>query len=214
VKGVFITLEGPEGSGKSTHAALLATALENAGHKVVSVREPGGTATGEAIRDILQHDKGGEPLFPETEALLFAASRAQLVRDVILPALSQGHCVVADRFADSTTAYQGYGRGFGVDRMLSVNAFAIDGAEPDLTVLLDIPVEQGFERIAERNRAEGRKLDRMERESRDFHEKVRQGYLEMAQRWPDRFKMVDSRRSVEAIAADIWPAVQALLPAI
>lgn len=211
MRGIFITFEGPEGSGKSTHAALLAKRLKEAGREVVSVREPGGTATGEAIRGILQHDCAGEPIFAETETLLFAACRAQLVRQEILPALSRGCCVVSDRFADSTTAYQGYGRGFGVDRMLGVNSFAIDGAEPDLTLLLDIPVQAGFERVRRRNEADGRDLDRMERESAEFHEKVREGYLEMARRWPERFRVIESNRPVADVAGEIWSEVEELL---
>jgi len=211
MRGVFITFEGPEGSGKSTHAAVLADALKGTGREVVSVREPGGTATGEAIRHILQHDSAGEPIFPETETLLFAACRAQLVHQVILPALARGSDVISDRFADSTTAYQGYGRGLGVDKMLGVNSFAMDGAEPDLTLLLDIPVEVGLERILKRNRAAGKGLDRMEREGASFHAKVRDGYLGMAQRWSERFRVIRSDRPQATVAGEIWSEVQELL---
>jgi dTMP kinase len=209
--GLFITLEGPEGSGKSTHAVRLADRLKATGREVVSVREPGGTATGEEIRKVLQHDSANEPLFPETETLLFAACRAQLVRQVILPALTRGCCVVCDRFADSTTAYQGYGRGFGVERMLSINAFAIDGAQPDLTLLLDLPVRDGFDRIQKRNKLAGRGLDRMEREGAEFHEKVRDGYLQLARRWPDRFRVIQSGRPLEDVAEEIWDVVREFL---
>ena len=124
--------------------------LQAAGTNVVYTREPGGTPTGEAIREILQHNKAGEAPCPETEVLLFAASRAQLVRHVIIPALERGDWVVCDRFADSTTAYQGYGRGFSVEQMIAINAFAIDGAQPDLTILLDLPVRDGFARLEQR----------------------------------------------------------------
>ena len=211
MRGVFITLEGPEGSGKSTHASLLVERLKGTGREVVRVREPGGTVTGEAIRNILQHDSAGESIFPETETLLFAACRAQLVRQVILPALSRGCCVVSDRFADSTAAYQGYGRGLGVERILRVNSFAIDGAQPDLTLLLDIPTQEGFDRVRTRNKSAGRGLDRMEREGADFHEKVRDGYLQMAWRWPERFRVIQSDRPLETVAEQVWSDVQECL---
>ena len=145
-KGRFITLEGPEGSGKSTHAQRLAERLRRQGHAVLCTREPGGTRTGEIIRNVLQHDQAGEAICPAAETLLFAASRAQLVQHVILPALRQGQWVISDRFADSTTAYQGYGRGFDLAAIGAINAFAIDGAEPDLTFLLDVNVALGRDR--------------------------------------------------------------------
>jgi dTMP kinase len=206
MKGLFITLEGPEGSGKSTQAARLVKRLTDAGHDVVRTREPGGTRTGEAIRDILQHDRAGEHIFPEAEALLFAASRAQLVRSVILPALEEGKIVICDRFADSTTVYQGHARGLGVDRMLDLNAFAVGGAVPDLTILVDVDVRLGFKRLEGRNQKTGR--DRMERERIEFHERVRQGYLELAKRWPERFRVVDGSRSSEEVEEDVWKLVK------
>ena len=177
--GIFITLEGPEGSGKSTQAGRLTARLRGLGYEVVSTREPGGTATGEAIRSILQHNDASESLFAETEALLFAASRAQLVRSVIIPALESGKCVVCDRFADSTTAYQGYGRGFDISTMLAINAFAINNALPDITILLDIDVRYGFERLRKRNRERKTEHDRIESEDMEFHERVRAGYLDL-----------------------------------
>jgi dTMP kinase len=204
MKGLFITLEGPEGSGKSTLANGLAKRLKDLGHDVAQTREPGGTPTGEAIRDILQHDKAGEPIFPEAEALLFAASRAQLVRGVILPALEKGQHVICDRFADSTTAYQGYGRGLGVERMLEINGFAVNGAMPDLTILIDVDVKLGFQRL--RRRRQGH--DRMERERLEFHERVRKGYLELARRWPERFRVVDGGRAADVVEEEAWKFVQ------
>lgn len=203
-RGKFITFEGPEGGGKTTQAKRLVERLQAAGKTVVYTREPGGTPTGEAIRDILQHNKAGEAPCAETEVLLFAASRAQLVRNVIVPALERGAWVVCDRFADSTTAYQGYGRGFSVEQMISINEFAIDGAQPDLTVLLDLPVNDGFVRLKQRGGAK----DRIESEALEFHERVRAGYLELAMRWPERFRIVDSRKAVELIADEIWKLVQ------
>ena len=209
MKPLLVTFEGPEGSGKTTHAAGLVERMRGEGCEVVATREPGGTAIGEAIRDILLHNAAGEAVAPAAEALLFAASRAQLVSGVILPALERGAWVVCERFADSTTAYQGYGREFDVETMLAVNAFAIAGAEPDVTVLLDINVGRGFERLAERNRKSGRGLDRIESEDRAFHERVRDGYLALARRYPERFRVIDADREPDVVSEDVWRTVQA-----
>ncbi len=207
MRGKFITLEGPEGSGKTTQANLLVERLKKLGREAMYVREPGGTPTGEAIRQILQYDKAGEPICPETEVLLFAASRAQLVRHVIIPALEKGTIVICDRFADSTTAYQGYGRGFSVEQMLAINQFAIDGAVPDVTLLLDLDVSVGFQRIVQRHKTSSTTWDRIEREEKAFHEKVRNGYLELARRWPERFKVVNAQGSTGDVEKDIWRIV-------
>jgi dTMP kinase len=207
MKGVFITFEGPEGGGKTTQAGRLCRRLRELGREVVSVREPGGTRTGEALRDIVQHDRTGERIFPETEALLFAASRAQLVHALILPALKRGAWVVSDRFADSTTAYQGYGRGFDIETILDINAFAIGPAVPDLTFLLDVDTATGFDRLGRRNAAGKGNHDRIERETLAFHERVRRGYLRLARRWPKRFRVIDGRGDAEAVAESVWRAV-------
>ncbi len=206
-RGWFITFEGPEGAGKTTQARRLVARLEAAGRRTLYTREPGGTPTGEAIRNILQHDCTSEPPCPEAEVLLFAASRAQLVRKIILPALEEGACVVCDRFADSTTAYQGFGRGFGVEAMLAINAFAIDGAVPDITFLLDLDVAAGFERLKQPDGSGARELDRIEREARAFHEQVRAGYLDLARRWPERFRIIDAGRAEDVVAEAIWKQV-------
>lgn len=211
MRGKFITLEGPEGSGKTTQASLLVERLKKLGREVLYAREPGGTPTGEAIRQILQYDKAGEPICPETEVLLFAASRAQLVRHVIIPALNRGTIVICDRFADSTTAYQGYGRGFPIDQMLAINQFAIDGAVPDVTLLLDVEVTLGFQRIAQRHKTSSSTWDRIEREEKAFHEKVRNGYLELSQRWPERFRVIDARGDTQDVERDIWRIVENVL---
>ncbi len=211
MNGLFISLEGPEGSGKSTHAKRLIKRLEDEGHEVVAVREPGGTVTGEEIRNIIQHDSTGEEIHPETETLLFAACRAQLVHSVIKPALAAGKYVVSDRFVDSTTAYQGYGRGFGIEAVTNVNEFAVSGTMPDLTILLDITVDAGFDRIMERNKSMGKELDRMERAGKEFHNKVRNGYLEIAKLNPDRVTIIDSFRDMDSVSSDIWNTVKNLL---
>lgn len=211
-RGRFITFEGPEGGGKTTQARRLVVRLENAGIGALYTREPGGTATGEAIRGILQHDHAQEPLHAETEVLLFAASRAQLVRGVIRPALEGGRWVVSDRFADSTTVYQGVGRGFGVEAMVAINDFAICGTSPDLTLLLDLDVETGFLRLAERQARDGVGPDRMEREEREFHRRVRDGYLDLARRWPDRFRILDASGTPDDVEALVWAEVGRVFP--
>jgi len=211
MKGVFITFEGPEGSGKTTQAARLAERLRTHGCEVIAVREPGGTRVGEAIRNIVQHDSTGEPIEKETEVLLFAASRAQLVRRVVLPALRRGAWVISDRFADSTTAYQGYGRGFDIRIILEINAFAMGEAVPDITFLLDVDVQTGFQRLYSRSLAGNHVHDRIERETAAFHERVRNGYLEMAKRWPERFRVLDTRQPEDEVHEQIWRFVEPFL---
>ena len=206
--GRFISFEGPEGGGKTTQARLLGGRLEAAGLEVVYTREPGGTVTGEAIRTILQDHRAEEAMDAKAEVLLFAASRAQLVAHVIRPALERGAWVVCDRFADSTTAYQGYGRDLGAEAMLAINRFAVDGVMPDVTFLLDLEVEAGFRRVHARQQAAEQPLDRMEQESRAFHERVRAGYHELAARWPERFRTLDAAGAPEPLAALIWETIE------
>lgn len=207
VRGRLITFEGPEGGGKSTQAAMLIARLEERGIEIIYTREPGGTKLGEAIRGILQYDAAGEDPCPESEVLLFEASRAQLVRKVIQPALARGAWVVCDRFFDSTTAYQGFGRGFSVELIETINCFAIGDTMPDMTILLDVNISLGMQRCAKRQAGKKIKYDRIESEALEFHEKVRQGYLELARRYPERFRKVDAMRHAEPIAADIWKLV-------
>ena len=206
-RGRLITFEGPEGAGKSTQAAMLISKLEARGIEVIYTREPGGTKLGEAIRGILQYNAAGEDPCPESEVLLFEASRAQLVRHVIQPALERGAWVLCDRFADSTTAYQGFGRGFSVELMETINRFAIGSAVPDMTILLDVNVSLGMQRCAKRQVGKKIQYDRIESEAMEFHEKVRQGYLELARRFPERFRKVDAMRLAEPIAEDVWKLV-------
>ncbi|MDR0994191.1 MAG: dTMP kinase [Verrucomicrobiota bacterium] len=206
-KGKLITFEGPEGAGKSTQAAMLIAKLEAKGVEVIYTREPGGTKLGEAIRGILQYNAAGEDPCPESEVLLFEASRAQLVRHVIMPALERGAWVICDRFADSTTAYQGFGRGFSVELIDTINHFAIGEAVPDMTLLLDVNVSLGMQRCAKRQVGKKAQSDRIESEALEFHEKVRRGYLELAARNPGRFRKVDAMRDALPIAEDIWKLV-------
>jgi len=204
VRGKLITFEGPEGSGKSTHIKRLAARLRRLGYRVVTTREPGGTPVGEAIRHVLQHDAAGETMVPEAECLLFEACRAQLVHTVILPALKRGAWVLCDRYIDSTTAYQGYGRRLGAPTMQRLNEFAIGEAVPDATILMDMDVKRGLQRLGQRNAATRAKHDRIERESLTFHRKVMAGYRALARQNQKRFVVVNADRDMDAVDADIW----------
>lgn len=202
-RGTFISFEGGEGCGKSTHIRLLAEHLRSAGLEVVTTREPGGTPLCEAIRGLLQFDAGGESPCPAAETLLFCASRAQLVANVIRPALERGAWVLSDRFYDSTYAYQGYGRGYDIAALRAIIEFAIDGVRPDLTFLLDAGVDAGMERIAARVAAGG-KVDRFEQEKADFHQRVRDGFMALAGVEPARWRVIDSTHPTEEVASRIW----------
>lgn len=212
MSGKFITFEGPEGSGKSTHIKLLKAYLEERGIEVVLTREPGGTPLGEEIRKILQHDHS-EPPVPSAEVLLFLASRAQHVERLIRPALQQGKWVLCDRFADSTFAYQGYGRGFDMESLRAVNAFAVSGLRPDLTVLLDVTPQTSRERLAARQASTATTPDRIEREAAAFHERVRNGFLALAKEEPERLVVINTEREQLEVAASIREAVSTLNPA-
>jgi dTMP kinase len=198
-KGLFITFEGSEACGKSTQITLLADKLRSLGFDPLLFREPGGTAAGEAIRHLLQHAPEGEALTPEAELLLFAASRAQLVREKILPALEAGRVVICDRFMDSTTVYQGVARRIPSDDTARINAFAVGGCLPDVTILLDLDHKTSLSRM----QAANRKPDRIERESPDFFEAVRRGYLNLAKENPKRVHLIDASRSIEEIAVEV-----------
>jgi dTMP kinase len=202
-RGKFITFEGGEGSGKSTQIIYLNEYLKSKGYETFLTREPGGTRIGEIARNILQHNFAEEIPEPITELLLYEVSRAQLVRKVINPALEKGKIVLCNRFCDSTTAYQGYGRGFGFEIVEEANKIAVGDCMPDLTFLLDIPVEIGFARIF----GQGRTLDRMEKERRDFHERLRNGYWDIASKDPGRFYIIEAKQDKEAVAREIKRAV-------
>ncbi|MFZ7102170.1 MAG: dTMP kinase [Peptococcaceae bacterium] len=194
--GKFITFEGSDGSGKSTQIALLKKVLEDAAVPFKITREPGGTVISEEIRSIILDDKYKEMIW-RTEALLYAASRAQLVGQLIIPALEAGIHVLCDRYIDSTLAYQGYGRGLDIRDLTVLNDFAADNLEPDLTILLDIDPEETLGRRSDR------KADRLEKEKPDFHKKVRQGYLKLAETEPDRFVIVSGNRDIMEIHHEI-----------
>jgi len=204
--GKFITFEGPEGGGKSTHIRLLADYLRERGVDLVLTREPGGTPTGEAIRGLLQHDGAGESPTDRAELLLFLASRAQHVERLIRPALSDGKWVLCDRFDDSTLAYQGYGRGLDLSLLQAMNSFATAGLKPDLTVLLDVSPETSRQRLLMRHAQTSGTPDRIEREPDAFHVRLRNGFLDLARQNPDRFLVMNADREVSRVAQDIREA--------
>ncbi len=203
--GKLISFEGSEGSGKSTQIARLAAHLQKISRDVITVREPGGTEIGEQIRNIIVHNSKGEEMCAETELLLFAAARAQLVREVIAPALLRGATVLSDRYLDSSTVYQGVARNLSMDPVNQINHFAVGNIMPDITVVIDVPTEVSLTRI--RQRASDLP-DRMERENIDFYTKVREGYLVLAKGLPERFVVIDGTQNEDTIEKKIWAAVK------
>jgi len=203
--GKLISFEGSEGSGKTSQIARLAERLQKLRRDVVTVREPGGTEIGEQVRSIIVHNSKGDEMTPETELLLFAAARAQLVREVILPALMRGAIVLSDRYLDSSTVYQGIGRNLAADPVNKINRFAVGNVMPELTIVIDVPTKVGLARI--RQRASDLP-NRMERENIDFYDKIRAGYLLLAKGMPKRFVVVDGRKTEAAIEKLIWNAVR------
>ncbi len=201
--GTLITVEGIEGCGKSTQCARLAESLRRSGYEVVTAREPGNTATGEAIRAIVLHSQ--DPIDATTEIFLYMAARAQLVAELVQPALSRGAIVLLDRFLDSTVAYQGGGRGRSIEQIHLLNRIAIGGRFPDRTFLIDIDVDTALRRIG------GRNPDRIEREPREFHERVRQVFRELGRQFPSRIVELDGACSIDEISQLISVNVQALL---
>lgn len=200
--GLFISFEGPEGSGKSTHLRLIAERLQQLGHKVLTTREPGGTNIGELVRKILQRGLRGESPTPTTELLLFLACRAQLVDKEILPALNAGYWVLSDRFCDSTFAYQGAGRGMDIGMLRSLNDFATDNTYPDLTLILDIPESESRLRVVERGT-----LDRFESERADFHHRVSVAFRKLATGPEKRFRYINSSGTIEDTQEEIWSVI-------
>ncbi len=206
--GQLISFEGSEGSGKSTQISRLAAHLQKTDREVISTREPGGTEIGEQIRNIIVHNSKGDEMCAETELLLFTAARAQLVREVIAPALLRGAIVLSDRFLDSSTVYQGIARNLAADPVNQINRFAVGNVMPDLTIVIDVPEDVSLARL--RQRASDLP-DRMERENIDFYKKVREGYLVLAKGMPERFIVVDGTKTVDAIEKKIWAEVQSRL---
>ncbi|MFN9584127.1 MAG: dTMP kinase [Pseudomonadaceae bacterium] len=205
--GLFITLEGPEGAGKSTNREYLAERLREQGIDVVLTREPGGTPLAERIRELLL-DPSDEPMAADTELLLVFAARAQHLQQVIRPALAKGSVVLCDRFTDATYAYQGGGRGLSIERIAQLEQFVQGELRPDLTLIFDLPVEIGLARAAARGR-----LDRFEQEGRGFFEAVRQAYLQRAKQAPQRYRVLDAGQTLAQVQADIDAWLPSLLEA-
>jgi len=203
---LFITFEGIEGSGKSTQIPLLAQKLRDLHHPVIVTREPGGCPLADRIRRLLLCPDQ-EPMAPEAELMLYMAARAQHMREVILPALVKNIIVLCDRFSDATTAYQGIARGLDTAFIENINCFVTSGRRPDLTLLFDLPAEEGLRRSRRRNQDCGIETDRLERESLDFHRRVREGYLRLAAGDPERFRTLDASLPVAAVSAAVAAAV-------
>lgn len=202
-RGRFITFEGGEGCGKSTQARRLKEALEAAGRRVILTREPGGTRLAELVRGLLK-DEREDPPCDRAELLLFLAARAQLVANVIAPALADGVWVVSDRFSDSTFAYQGYGRGLPLDVLRVANDFACGGLEPDMTILLDVPPDVAAERMRRREAATNTRADRIEQAGEAFHARLRAGFMKLAEAEPGRIRVVDAAGEPGEVWSRIW----------
>jgi len=207
-RGIFITFEGPDGSGKSTQSRMLAERLRSQGRPVLESVEPGGTPIGQQIRRILL-DPANKELTPTAELLLMFAARAQNVEQWILPALVKGKIVISDRFTDSSIAYQGAGRGLGWEKVLDLDRIACHGLVPDLTICIDIDTETGLKRALARGGLE----TRLEEQAIEFHRRAREAYHELARREPQRFHLIDGGATPEAIAAKVWDQVAPLLSA-
>ncbi len=213
-KGCFITFEGTEGCGKSTQIKLLDEHLRALGHRVRLLREPGGTLIGEEIRHTLKHSHNNAAMTAEAELLLMNASRAQLVREIIRPALAAGEIVVSDRFYDSTTAYQGFGRELDLDQVKAVIDFAVGEVRPNLTLLLHVPADVSAERLRSRQSTLPFVRDRIEEADRKFFERVAHGFGVIAANEPQRVKFINGAQSMAAVCAEIWKIIQPLLPKV
>ncbi|MFC7787229.1 dTMP kinase [Rossellomorea sp. GCM10028870] len=202
-KGLFITVEGPEGAGKSTILTELYNQLVQEGFDVIQTREPGGISIAEQIREVILNTKNTE-MDKRTEALLYAAARRQHLVEKVIPALDEGKIVICDRFIDSSLAYQGNARGIGMEEVMNINQFAIEDKMPDLTLYFDIEPEEGLKRIAKHN---GREVNRLDLESVDFHTRVREGYQKLIKQYPDRIQVIDASQSKEAVFGDAYGIV-------
>lgn len=200
---MFITIEGPEGSGKSTATETVIARLKELGYDVLKTREPGGTPISEQIRNVIL-DKNNKTMDGRTEALLYAASRRQHLVEKVWPAVKQGKIVICDRYIDSSLAYQGGARGLGIDNIVNINMFATEDTWPDLTLLFDIDPKLGLERIAANK---NREVNRLDLEALDFHNKVRNSFLELSKKYPERFVVIDASKSREEVAQDALNAI-------
>lgn len=209
--GRFITFEGTEGAGKTTQIQKLAERFRQHGFTVTLCREPGGTPLGEEIRNLLKHSKAGDGMSPETELLLMNAARAELVRQVIRPALERKEIVISDRFLDSSLAYQGFGRGLPIPQVRTIIDFAVGGLRPHLTLLLRIPLDVSEERRRSRNENPDGATDRFEKSGREFFHRVEEGFEKLAAWESDRIRVIDATRSMDEVHAEIWKAVQGIV---
>lgn len=204
---MFITIEGPEGSGKSSVTEVVSKRLMQEGYEIVRTREPGGTPIAEQIREVILN-KENTKMDKITEALLYAASRRQHLVEKVWPLSKEGKIVISDRFIDSSLAYQGVARGIGVDKVLAINEFATEGYFPDLTLLFDIEPEKGLARIAANK---GREVNRLDLEKIEFHHMVRKAFLDLAKRFPERFVVLDASKSFEEVIEDCYAAIKSRL---
>ncbi|RSD24522.1 dTMP kinase [Mesobacillus subterraneus] len=205
--GIFITIEGPDGSGKTTIIQMLAANLVNEGFEVVATREPGGIEIAEQIRKVIL-DPENTAMDPRTEALLYAAARRQHLAEKVKPALEKGKIILCDRFVDSSLAYQGFARGLGIDEVYSINQFAIEDMMPKLTLYFDVAPEVGLERI---NKNKGREVNRLDLEKLEFHQKVREGYLILSNRFSDRIVQIDASKDLETVYNQAEAKIKELL---
>ncbi|PEL09995.1 dTMP kinase [Bacillus sp. AFS017336] len=203
MKSLFITFEGPEGAGKTTIINMVSEELRNKGVNFISTREPGGIRIAESIRNIILNTENVE-MDKRTEALLYAAARRQHLAEKVIPALEEGKIVLCDRFVDSSLAYQGVGRGIGIDEIYNINQFAIDGLMPDLTIYFDLDPKVGLNRV---HQADEREVNRLDLEELDFHLKVQSGYAEIMKREPGRFKKIDASNSIDQVFKDTLEVV-------
>ena len=201
---LFISFEGIEGCGKSTQVERLAKRLAKEGREVVTLREPGGTSIGEAIRDVVKHPPGNKPISPDAELLLMNASRAQLVQQAIRPALASGAVVLCDRFYDSSLAYQGYGRGLDLAKVQHAIDLSVGETKPDITLLLDIPLEVSAERVANRQFKTGESIDQFDRSGDTFFKRVLDGFHALAKGDPERLRTINADQSPDSVSDEIW----------
>lgn len=206
-KGLFITIEGPEGAGKSTVAAIVAERLTKEGYRTVITREPGGIDIAEQIRRVIL-EPGNTAMDARTEALLYAAARRQHLVEKVKPALDEDCIVLCDRFVDSSLAYQGFARGLGIDEVYKINEFAIEAMMPDLTIYFDIAPEEGLARI---EKHKGREVNRLDLEELNFHQRVREGYFLLLDRFPDRIQKIDASLELEEVVREAYTEIKKLL---